>query len=102
MATTKKSTGAKPTLTSLKKALAEEQAHNEKLQKDLASEKSSKEYYNKLKDVSDKEVESIHSLLDVLPGALARKTVADPEQSWNVTTHNLITRFAAYLANGNK
>lgn len=93
-------TPKKPTLTSLKKSLAEEQAKNEKLTKDLASEKSSKDYYSKSKDEANKEVESIHSLLDVLPGALARKTVADPEQAWNVTTHNLMTRFAAYLANG--
>lgn len=87
-----------PSLASLKKALAEEKAHNEKLNKDVAQEKSYREMYSKSADEAKKEVESLHSLLDVLPGALARKTVPDPEQHWNVITHSLMTRFAAYLA----
>ena len=89
-----------PTLASLKKSLAEEKAHNEKLTKDLKSSQDMRDYHSKAKDELSKEVESIHSLLDVLPGALARKTVPDPETAWNVVTHPLMTRFAAYLANG--
>jgi hypothetical protein len=95
MATTKQ-----PTLASLKKSLAEEKVHNEKLAKDLASANSTKEHFYKAKQEAEKEVESIHTLLDVLPGALARKTIPDPEVHWNIITHSLMTRFAAYLANG--
>jgi len=87
-----------PTLAALKKALAEEKAHNEKLTKDLAYANSTKDNYSKREDAANKEIESIHSLLDVLPNALARKTMPDSEQSWNVVTHNLMTRFAAFLA----
>jgi len=93
MATTKQ-----PSLAALKKSLAEEKAHNEKLTKDLAQQTSYREMYSKSTDEARKEIESIHSLLDVLPNALARKTMPDVEQSWNVVTHNLMTRFAAFLA----
>lgn len=93
MATTKA-----PSMAALKKALAEEKLHNEKLTKDLAQANSYKDMYSKSNDEARKEVESIHTLLDVLPGALARKTIPDAEQSWNVVTHSLMTRFAAFLA----
>jgi len=93
MATTKQ-----PTLASLKKSLEEEKAHNEKLTKDLAQQTSYRDMYSKSADEAGKEIESIHSLLDVLPNALARKTVPDPDATWNVVTHNLMTRFAAFLA----
>lgn len=87
-----------PTLASLKKALAEGKLHNEKLTKDLAQQTSYREMYSKSADKAKEEIESIHTLLDVLPNALARKTVPDPEQSYHIVTHSLLTRFASFLA----
>ena len=69
-----------------------------KLEKDLASEKYYKEMYFKQKTELDKEIEAIHSLLDVLDGAIPRKTIPDTTQEWNVTKHDMLTRLAAYLA----
>lgn len=69
-----------------------------KLEKDLASEKSYKEIYSKQKTELDKEIEAVHSLLDVLDGAIPRKTIPDTTQEWNVTKHDMMTRLAAYLA----
>ena len=93
MATTKS-----PSLASLKKSLAEEKLHNEKLTKDVAQQTSYRDMYSKNCDEAKKEIESIHCLLDVLPNALARKTIPNSEETWNVVTHNLMTRLAAYLA----
>lgn len=87
-----------PSVAALKKLLAEEKAHNEKLTKDLKSANDNKDYYNRQVTVAQAEVESIHSLLDILPNAIARKTVADPERAWEVVTHNVLTRLAGYLA----
>ena len=88
----------KETLTSLRKDVKELKEQLEKTNKELESAKSNKEYYNTRATKAEAEVESIHSLLDVLPSALARKTVPDPEQTWKVIEHNLMTRFASYLA----
>lgn len=88
----------KETLTSLRKDVKELKEQLEKMQKELDSAKSNKEYYNKRAEKAEAEAESVHSLLDVLPNALARKTVPDPEQTWKVIEHNLMTRFASYLA----
>ncbi len=87
-----------PSVASLKKTITEQQLALDKMTKDLAQEKSYKEVYSKNADKSSQEIESIHTLLDVLPNALARKTIPDPEQSWNVVQHSLLTRFAAFLA----
>ena len=92
-------TNKKPTITSLKRDLAASEQRIVELEKKVASTETSKSYYDKRSTEAEAEVESIHSLLDVLPGALARKTVNDPEQAWNVTTHKLMTRFSAFLAN---
>lgn len=88
----------KETITSLRKDVKELKEQLEKTNKEMESAKSNKEYYSKRTDKAEAEVESIHSLLDVLPNALARKTVPDPEQSWKVIEHNLVTRLASYLA----
>lgn len=87
-----------PSAASLKKTITEQQSAIEKLTKDLAQEKSYKEMYSKNEDKAKIEIESIHTLLDVLPNTLSRKTIPDPEQSWNVVQHSLLTRFAAFLA----
>lgn len=91
----------KESITSLKRKIVELETQVEKLTKDVAQEKSMKTMYSNSADKAKEELESLHSLIDVLPGALARKTVPDPEQSWNVVNHTLMTRFAAYLA-GNR
>jgi hypothetical protein len=88
----------KPTVTSLKRDVASLTDQAAKLTKDLAQANSMKDMYSKNADEAKKELESLHSLIDVLPGALARKTVPNPEEHWNVVTHTLMTRFAAYLA----
>lgn len=88
----------KPSAAAQTRTIAEQAAKIEKLEKDLKGAQEMRDYYSKQKDEANKEVESIHALLDVLPNALARKTIADPEAAWNVTTHNLMTRFASYLA----
>lgn len=88
----------KETLTSLRKDVKELKEQLEKTTKELESAKSNKEYYIKRTDKAEAELESIHSLLDVLPNALARKTIPDPEQTWKVIEHSLLTRLAAYLA----
>lgn len=91
-------TTKKPTLTSLKRDLAAAEEANAKLAKELTSANSIKEMYAKSEAASKAEVESIHSLLDVLPNAIARKTVPNTEEHWNVVTHSLMTRLASYLA----
>lgn len=88
----------KITVTSLKRDLAAAEEANAKLTKELASANSIKDMYSKQTSEARAEVESIHSLLDVLPNAIARKTVPDTEQSWNVVQHSLMTRLASYLA----
>ena len=88
----------KETLTSLRKHIKDLQESLEKSNKELESTKSSKEYYNKRAEKAEAEVESLHSLLDVLPNAIARKTVPDPDKTWSVIEHSLMTRLASYLA----
>lgn len=54
--------------------------------------------YFRQKSELEKEIEAVHSLLDVLDGAIPRKTIPDTTQEWNVTKHDMMTRLAAYLA----
>lgn len=88
----------KPTVTSLKRDLAAMEEANAKLTKELTNANSLKEMYSKNCAEAKAEVESIHSLLDVLPNAIARKTVPNTDEHWNVVTHSLMTRLASYLA----
>jgi hypothetical protein len=88
----------KITVTSLKRGLAAAEEANAKLTKQVEQEKSMKEIYSKNSAESKAEVESIHSLLDVLPNTIPRKSVPNTEEHWNVVTHSLMTRLASYLA----
>lgn len=90
------------TITQLKQVLERAkqlEAENEKIKKELDTAKQHKEMYSKRADDHAAEIEQIHALLDVLPGAAARKTEAD--HSWDQKNITAMTRLAAYLANRN-
>ena len=87
--------------TQLKTAKAEIVALQEKivkLEKEVKQQSEYKDMYFRQKSELDKEIEAVHSLLDVLDGAIPRKTIPDTTQEWNVTKHDMMTRLAAYLA----
>lgn len=87
--------------TQLKTAKAEIKTLEEKvakLSKDLETTTSYKETWYKKSNELEKEIESVHSLLDVLEGTIPRKTIPDASQEWNTVKHDMITRLAAYLA----
>lgn len=67
-------------------------------QKDLASEKSFKEYCSRQNDEARKELEDIHTILDVIPGTLPRK---DPTDQYG-RTYNATLRLTVFLANQGK
>ena len=86
--------------TQLKTAKAEIAALQEKvtkLDKDVKQQSECKDMYFRQKLEIEKEIEAVHSLLDVLDGAIPRKTIPDTTQEWNVTKHDMMTRLAAYL-----
>ena len=64
--------------------------------KDRDEQKKTKENYLTLRSELEKEIEQVHILLDVLPGAAPRKA---GEDNWRTPTYSLMTRLAAYLAN---
>jgi hypothetical protein len=66
------------------------------LEKKLAAETSSKDGWYKRHEDAKAELEQVHVLLDVLPGAAGRKTTTD--ESWNAREINAMTRLASYLA----
>ena len=87
--------------TQLKTAKAEIVALQEKivkLEKEVKQQSEYKDMYFRQKSELDKEIEAVHSLLDVLDGTIPRKTIPDTTQEWNVTKHDMMTRLAAYLA----
>lgn len=87
--------------TQLKTAKAEIVALQEKvikLEKDVKQQSEVKDMYYRQKQELEKEIEAVHSLLDVLEGAIPRKTVPDASQEWNTVKHDMMTRLAAYLA----
>ena len=89
--------------TQLKTAKAEIVALQEKivkLEKEVKQQSEYKDMYFRQKSELDKEIEAVHSLLDVLDGAIPRKTIPDTTKEWNVTKHDMMTRLAAYLAKG--
>ena len=69
-----------------------------KLEKDVKQQSEFKDMYCRQKTELEKEIEAVHSLLDVLEGAIPRKTVPDASQEWNTVKHDMMTRLAAYLA----
>ena len=69
-----------------------------KLEKDVKQQSEVKDMYYRQKQELEKEIEAVHSLLDVLEGAIPRKTVPDASQEWNTVKHDMMTRLAAYLA----
>ena len=87
--------------TQLKTAKAEIVSLQEKitkLEKDVKQQSDYKDMYCRQKNDLEKEVEAVHSLLDVLEGAIPRKTIPDTTQEWNTVKHDMMTRLAAYLA----
>lgn len=87
--------------TQLKTAKAEIVALQEKvikLDKDVKQQSEYKDMYYRQKQELEKEIEAIHSLLDVLEGTIPRKTIPDASQEWNTVKHDMMTRLAAYLA----
>ena len=87
--------------TQLKTAKAEIKALEDKiikLDKDVKQQSEYKDMYCRQKSELEKEIEAVHSLLDVLDGAIPRKTVPDASQEWNTVKHDMMTRLAAYLA----
>lgn len=87
--------------TQLKTAKAEIAALQEKiikLDKDVKQQSEYKDMYFRQKSELEKEIEAVHSLLDVLDGAIPRKTIPDATQEWNTVKHDMMTRLAAYLA----
>ena len=69
-----------------------------KLDKDVKQQSEYKDMYCRQKSEIEKEIEAVHSLLDVLDGAIPRKTIPDITQEWNTVKHDMMTRLAAYLA----
>jgi len=87
--------------TQLKTAKAEIVALQEKvtnLVKEVKQQSEYKDMYYRQKNDLEKEIEAVHSLLDVLDGAIPRKTIPDATQEWNTVKHDMMTRLAAYLA----
>jgi len=87
--------------TQLKTAKAEIVALQEKvikLDKDVKQQSEVKDMYYRQKTELEKEIEAVHSLLDVLEGTIPRKTIPDASQEWNTVKHDMMTRLAAYLA----
>lgn len=69
-----------------------------KLEKDVKQQSEFKDMYSRQKQELEKEIEAVHSLLDVLEGTIPRKTIPDASQEWNTVKHDMMTRLAAYLA----
>ena len=72
-------------------------ARIEELEKKLKVETSAKDSFYKMQVEKGEALEQVHALLDVLPGAVGRKS--QTEQSWNRKDLTLMTRLASYFAN---
>lgn len=46
----------------------------------------------------DEQIESIQSVLDVLPGVIARKTAPDTDRPYHIVEHSVVTRLCSFLA----
>lgn len=90
----------KPAVSTQLKAAKEQieamKAEIEKLTRDRDEQKKTKEAYLSSRDELAKEIQQVHILLDILPGAAPRK---GETTDWHTPTYNLMTRLAAYLAN---
>jgi hypothetical protein len=87
--------------TQLKTAKAEIVVLQEKIVKlgtEVKQQSEYKDMYHRQKTELEKEIEAVHSLLDVLEGTIPRKTIPDAAQEWNTVKHDMMTRLAAYLA----
>jgi hypothetical protein len=84
----------KESMASLKRQVAELTQQVAKLEKDKGYAESLKETYYKQSNERKEEIEAVHDLLDVLPGAI-------PKKKEEFGTHALMTRLASYLANRN-
>lgn len=72
------------------------QAQVTELEKKLKSATDQSDMYYKKSNGLAEEIEQVHALLDVLPGAAGRKTEA--EESYYRKDINVMTRLASYLA----
>lgn len=66
------------------------------LEKKLKQSEEMKLHYSKKSEESEAQIEQVHALLDVLPGAAGRKT--EHEESYYRKDINIMTRLASYLA----
>lgn len=66
------------------------------LEKKLKSAEDMKIHYSKQATEAESQIEQVHALLDVLPGAAGRKT--EHEESYYRKDINVMTRLASYLA----
>jgi hypothetical protein len=66
------------------------------LEKKLKYAEDAKTLYSKKQDEAEGQIEQVHALLDVLPGAAGRKT--EHEESYYRKDINVMTRLASYLA----
>lgn len=78
--------------------LAKANALITELTKEKNSAATMRDYESKNATASRAEVESLHTMLDALPGTLPRKYLPDSTQEWNVQQHNALTRLSVFLA----
>lgn len=88
----------KVALTQLKNLLKEAEEKIINLELALKSQKEYKEMYQRNNIELDKQIESIHSVLDVLPRVIARKTVPDADRPYHIVEHSVVTRLCSFLA----
>ena len=70
---------------------------NEKLVKDIESQKSSTKYYSDRNNAMTNDIKNLQDILDVVPGVVAR--YKNPEDKYSEETP-VIVRFASILAAG--
>ena len=81
----------------MKELLTQEQAHNERLQKDLDSAKSTSDMWYKEKLEKNKVIEEMHSMFDGIEGC-AERYIEQKQQYGGCSTVELSlpARFASY------
>jgi hypothetical protein len=81
----------------LKQRLAEEVAHNEKLQCEVKQQESIVAMYRRESEEKGKQIEELHAMFDTLEG-VAPRTVKDKSCSWDRDVEvSLASRFASFL-----
>ena len=83
-------------LDAAQQSAAEHRAHADKLEKELASAKSTADSWYKQMNEARAEVDQVHHLMDALPNAPARKGASN--EYGQAPTFALMTRLAAWMA----